>query len=98
MADNIARLQATGQQKYLDYSIRQPYKVLGQTYANNLQMITSQNEFYKTGFLYPSYKTFDPTNTYAKDKVHQTTQPLEFKLDIEPNCVVPVLFFFIHIS
>ena len=27
MADNIAKLQATGKQKYLNYKINEPYKV-----------------------------------------------------------------------
>ena len=27
MADNIAKLQTTGKQKYLNYDIRQPHKV-----------------------------------------------------------------------
>ena len=93
MADNIDRLKATKQQKYLNYDIRQPFKVTGNTYADNLKMLTSQSEFYKTGFMYPSYKTFDPQNTFAKDKVHQQTQTLEFKLDLENNSVTQTLYF-----
>ena len=96
MADNIARLQATGKQKYLNYDIRQPFKVTPQNIASNLQMVTSQSEFQKTGFLYPSYKILDTQNQYDKTLVHQIKQTLEFKLDIEPNCTVPVLFLFLQ--
>ena len=35
MADNIARLQTTGKQKYLNYDIRQPFKVTPQNIAGN---------------------------------------------------------------
>ena len=60
-------------------------------------MMTSQAEYLKTGFNYPSYKIFDPQNQYDKTLVHQQAgQILEFKLDIEPNCIVPNLFFFIQ--
>lgn len=96
MADNIARLQATGKQKYLNYDIRQPFKVAAQNLANNLQMVTSQSELLKTGFLYPSYKILDTQNQYDKTQVHHIKQTLEFKLDIEPNCTVPVLFLFLQ--
>ena len=96
MADNIAKLQATGKQKYLNYDIRQPYKVASMALANNLSMVTSQNEYYKTGFLYPSFKMIDPQNQFDKTVVHQVKQTLEFKLDIEPNCVVPMFYFFIQ--
>ena len=92
MADNIARLQATGKQKYLNYDIRQPFKVTPQNIAGNVQMVTSPSELQKTGFLYPSYKILDTQNQYDKTQVHQIKQTLEFKLDIEPNCIVPVLF------
>ena len=60
-------------------------------------MMTSQAEYLKTGFNYPSYKIFDSQNQYNKTLVHQQAgQTLEFKLDIEPNCIVPNLFFFIQ--
>ena len=55
-------------------------------------MVTSQSELQKTSFLYPSYKILDTQNQYDKTQVHQIKQTLEFKLDIEPNCTVPVLF------
>ena len=95
MADNIAKLQATGKQKYLNYDIRQPYKVASMALANDLSMVTSQNEYYKTGFLYPSFKMVDPQNQFDKTVVHQVKQSLEFKQGIETNSIIPMLYFFI---
>lgn len=51
MADNINRLAATGKQKFLKYSVRQPYKVQGFTLGSDLAMLTSQNEYLKTSFM-----------------------------------------------
>ena len=97
MSDNIDRLLATGKQKYLNYEVRQPYKVEGHKIAQGLSMMTSQVEYLKTGFNYPSYKVFDPQNQYDKTLVHQQAlQTLEFKIDIESNCIIPNLFFFIQ--
>ena len=97
MADNIAKLQATGKQKYLNYKVNKPYKVGTISLTGiSLSMITSEQEFRKTGFLYPSFKMIDPRNQFDKTVVHQVKQTLEFKLDIEPNCVVPMFFFFIQ--
>ena len=96
MADNIVKLQATGKQKYLNYDIRQPYKVATMSLTSNLSIVTSQNEYYKTGFIYPSFKMIDPQNQFDKTVVHQVKQTLEFKLDIESNCIVPMLYFFIQ--
>ena len=97
MSDNIERLFATGKQKYLNYDVRQPYKVEGLKISQGLSMMTSQAEYLKTGFNYSSYKIFDPQNQYDKNLVHQQAgQTLEFKLDIEANCIVPNLFFFIQ--
>ena len=96
MSDNIARLQSTGKQKYLNYDIRQPLKVSTMALASNLSMVTSQNEYLKTGFLYPSLKMIDPQNQFDQTVVHQIKQTLEFKLDIEANCVVPMLYFFVQ--
>ena len=36
MSDNIDRLLATGVQKYLNYEVRQPYKVEGHKIAQGL--------------------------------------------------------------
>ena len=81
MSDNIDRLLATGKQKYLNYEVRQPYKVEGLKISQGLSMMTSQAEYLKTGFNYPSYKIFDPQNQYDKTLVHQQDgQTLEFKL------------------
>jgi len=97
MSDNIDRLLATGKQKHLNYDVRQPYKVEGLKIAQGLSMMTSQAEYLKTGFNYPSYKLFDPYQQYDKNIVYQQAgQALEFKLDIETNCIVPNLFFFIQ--
>ena len=97
MSDNINRLLATGKQKYLNYDVKQLYKVEGHKIAQGLSMMTSQAEYLKTGFNYPSYKLFDPYNQYEKNIVYQQAgQTLEFKLDIETNCIVPNLFFFIQ--
>ena len=71
MSDNIERLFATGKQKYLNYDVRQPYKVEGLKITQGLSMMTSQAEYLKTGFNYPSYKIFDPQNQYDKTLVHQ---------------------------
>ena len=96
MSDNIDRLLATGKQKYLNYEVKQPYKVEGHKISQGLSM-TSQVEYLKTGFNYPSYKIFDPQNQYDKTLVYQQAgQTLEFKLDIESNCIIPNLFFFIQ--
>ena len=97
MSDNIDRLLASGKQKYLNYDVRQPYKVEGLKIAQGLSMMTSQAEYLKSGFNYPSYKIFDPQNQYDKTLIHQQDgQTLKFKLDIEPNCIIPNLFFFIQ--
>ena len=97
MSDNINRLLASSNQKFLNYDVRQPYKVEGYKIAQGLSMITSQAEYLKTGFNYPSYKVFDPQNQYDKSIVHQQAlQTLEFKLDFEQNCIIPNLFFFIQ--
>ena len=96
MADNIARLQAKGNQKCLNYDVRQPFKVSPMALASNLSMVTSQSEYLKTGFLYPSYKMIDVNNQFEKASIHQAKQTLEFKLDIESNCVVAMLYFFIQ--
>ena len=91
MSDNIDRL-LTGKQKYLNYDVRQPYKVEGLKISQGLSMMTSQAAYLKTGFNYPSYKIFDLQNQYDKTLVHQQAgQTLEFKLDIEPNCIVPII-------
>ena len=95
MSDNIDRLFATSKQKYLNYDVRQTYKVEGLKIAQGLSMMTSQAEYLKTGFNYPSYKIFDPQNQYDKTLVHQQAGQ-EFKLDIESNCIIPNLFFFIQ--
>ena len=90
MSDNIDRLLATGKQKYLNYDVKQPYRVEGLKIAQGLSMMTSQSEYLKTGFNYPSYKVFDPQNQYDKTLVHQQAlQTLEFKIDIESNCIIP---------
>ena len=97
MSDNINRLLASGKQKYLNYEVRQPYKVEGHKIAQGLSIMTSQSEYLKTGFNYPSYKLFDPRQHYDKNIVYQQPgQTLEFKIDIEANCVVPNFFFFIQ--
>ena len=97
MSDNIDRLLASSKQKYLNYEVRQPYKVEGLKISQGLSMMTSQAEYLKTGFNYPSYKIFDPQNQYDKTLVYQQAgQTLEFKLDIESNCIIPNLFFFIQ--
>ena len=60
MSDNINRLLASSNQKFLNYDVRQPYKVEGHKIAQGFSMMTSQAEYLKTGFNYPSYKVFDP--------------------------------------
>ena len=70
MSDNIDRLLTTGKQK-LNYEVRQPYKVEGLKISQGLSMMTSQVEYLKTGFNYPSYKIFDPQNQYDKTLVYQ---------------------------
>ena len=47
-------------QKYLNYYIRHPFKVIPQNIAG--KMATSQRELQKTGFLYSSYKILDTQN------------------------------------
>ena len=69
MSDNINRLLVSGKQKYLNYEVRQPYKVKGHKIAQGLSMMTSQAEYLKTGFNYPSYKLFDPYHQYEKNIV-----------------------------
>ena len=97
MADNIDRLKATGLQKFLNYDIRQSFKVDPKTVASNVNLITSQYEYAKTGFMYPSLKVISYQNQVDKTVIHQQQgQLLEFKIDIEPNCVVSNLFFFIQ--
>ena len=94
MSDNINKLLATCSQKFLNYDIRQPYKVDGQQISNGLSIMTSMQEYLKSGFNYPSLRTFDPQNQYDKNLVHQQAgYTVEFKLDLEANCIVPVLYF-----
>ena len=94
MSNNINKLLATGSQKFLNYDIRQPYKVDGQQISNGLSIMTSMQEYLKSGFNYPSLRTFDPQNQYDKNLVHQQAgYTVEFKLDLEANCIVPVLYF-----
>ena len=47
MSDEIDRLLATGKQKYLNYEVRQPYKVKGLKIFQGLSMMTSQAEYQK---------------------------------------------------
>ena len=96
MSDNINKLLATGNQRFLNYNVRQPFKVDGQQISSGLSIMTSQHEYLKTGFNYPSYRMFDPQNQFDKNLVHQQANyTLEFKLDLEP-CLVTVLYFFIQ--
>ena len=95
--DNIAKLLQSGKQTYLNYDVKQPFAVEGRQINQNLTMMTSQPEYFKTGFNYTSLKMFDPQNQFDKASIYQqASQLLEFKLDIEQNCLVPQLFFFIQ--
>ena len=101
MADNIARLKSlqtgtSGKFKFLNYDVRQPYNVDRRTLAREYTITTSEKELLKTGFLYPSYKTIDFQNTINKTGIHGTKISLEFKLDIEKNCIVNNFYFFIQ--
>lgn len=98
MADNIDRLKSIGAQKYLNYDlIGSPFTVQGLAIGNNLNMITSASEYKKISFMYPSLRMIDPQNQYDKTVVHQQKgQLVEFKLDIEANCLVTQFFLFLQ--
>ncbi len=94
MSNNFNILKASGSQKFLIYDIKKPsHEVKAYRVTNNNSIFTSLSEYSKIGFNYPSYKLVDPSNQFDKDKIFQSDQTLEFNLDIEPNCLVPQLFF-----
>ncbi len=94
MSNNFNILKASASQKFLIYDIKKPsHEVKAYRVTNNNSIFTSLSEYSKIGFNYPSYKLVDPSNQFDKDKIFQSNQTLEFNLDIEPNCLVPQLFF-----
>lgn len=95
MSYNIENLLKSSNQNFLTYP-NNPFKVEANKLPGNRTMFASKNEYLKQNFAYPTMKVFDYQNTtFNKDKVHQTQETLEFKLDIESNNIVTMLFVFL---